>query len=480
MRICGIVNGVSLERSAEACYVLRTLLETLGLPYDVAAEAPPSAAGRLVVAYGAPMVCADAAAVVEIPSADAPMDAAAAMQVYRRATREDEPPLSVTGRRVRVEADIVGAAAFWLAGGEEREGERDEFGRTLGAASPRHQAGLLRVPVVNDLMGVLRRALERAAGLAGLSLDSAPVWPDGHEFAVLLSHDVDLWRKRTRRQLAKELARSVRAPWRLGRVVRAFCCGPDPWADLGAITDLEEQRGAHSTFFVLAGRPDRQLPGVRIVNSYPADPEAVRGTLHRLAGRGWEVALHGSFDAYASAELLEGERRDVEALAGQPVLGCRQHFLRFDLPGTWRAQAQAGLQYDATFGYHDTDGYRAGFSFPFRPFAGPPEGGTTNAGEELPLLELPLAVSDGALRDRQRLDADAAWERLEGYLARTKTDGGLLGLLWHNTYFCELDAPGYRRVYERALDWIRARGGWGASARQISDWWTRRSSALRL
>jgi peptidoglycan/xylan/chitin deacetylase (PgdA/CDA1 family) len=367
-----------------------------------------------------------------------------------------------------VAGDLVAAAGLWLTGGDEGVDGRDSFGRFCGAASPRAEAGLLRTPVVTDLMHVLWEAVVKATSAAGMSLERLPAWPSGYRFAVLLSHDVDLWRKRTVRQLAKEIVRGAQAPWRLGRVARAFCCGPDPWSDLGGIADLEERRGMRSTFFVLPGRPNKVVDGVGVVNSYDAPSRVVGDTLRRLAERGWEVALHGSFDSFASGELLGGERRDVEALSGQPVCGCRQHFLRFDRPATWLADVEAGLKYDASLGHHDVEGYRAGFSFPFRPFAG----------EELAVLELPLVVMDGALLERQGLDGEAAWERLESYLERTEADGALLSVLWHNTYFCELDAPGYREVYERALDWIRDHGGWGASAREICEWWLRRSAEI--
>jgi len=463
MRVCVIIAGLSEERAALASYVLRTLLATLGLPHEVLASPPEGLADRVAVWYGPAAPPAGAAALVEIPCQET-MTAEEAIRVHAALTAE--------GRQVRLDVDLVSAAGLWLTGGDEGPECRDASGRCRGAATARSEANLLRTPVVTDLMNVLWAALSGAASAAGLTLERVPAWPDGRKFAVFLSHDVDLWRKRTARQFAKEL---LRGPWRLGQIARAFCRGPDPWSDLDAIADLEERRGMHSTFFVLAGRPDLVADGVRVVNSYQARPEEVRATLRRLAARGWEVGLHGSFGSFRSAEALAAERRDVEALCGEPVLGCRQHFLRFERPATWRAQAEAGLHYDATLGYHDTDGYRAGFSFPFSP---PVHGGERGGGDFLPLLELPLVVMDGALLERQGLDAEAAWRRLACHLERTEADGAMLGLLWHNTHFCDLDAPGYRGVYERALDWIREHGGWGASGREISEWWRSRSAGL--
>jgi hypothetical protein len=95
------------------------------------------------------------------------------------------------------------------------------------------------------------------------------------------------------------------------------------------------------------------------------------------------------------------------------------------------------------------------------------------------VLELPLTVHDGGLYEVQGLDAEAAWARLRGYLERAEADGSMLGLLWHNTHFCDLDAPGYRGVYERVLDWTRSHGGWGASASEIAHWWSSRAASLR-
>ncbi|MBM4036931.1 MAG: hypothetical protein FJ290_00325 [Planctomycetes bacterium] len=510
MRVAALPHGLDGEQAAQRSYTLHTLLDTLGLRHEAAdygfhipdSKSQTTQEPVVEIACGPAMTPDQAIALHRRISGTGLQPVAHGQACPERSRRDaratDSSLIRADGARVRIEADVLAAAALWLTGGDEASVPRDPFGRVPGAATPRAKAGLLPTPVVHPLMDLLWSALCRAAGT---TLERVPAWPDGHKFAVCLTHDIDLWRKRTLRQFTKEMGKTLRRPNRLPAIARAFCRGPDPWSDLDAIAGLEERYGMRSTFFVLPGRPNLVVDGVGVVNSYAARPEAVRAALRRLVARGCEVALHASFDSYRSADALAAERRDVAALAGADIIGCRQHFLRLDLPATWRAQAQAGLRYDATLGYHDTDGHRPGLSFPFHPFADPTDSHaeTAERAEEnrrceseignrqsaignragaSPVLELPLTIYDGGLCEWGGLDAEAAWQRLRGYLERAEADGSMLGLLWHNTHFCDLDAPGYRGVYERALDWTRSHGGWGAPARDIADWWARRSVQL--
>jgi peptidoglycan/xylan/chitin deacetylase (PgdA/CDA1 family) len=420
---------------------LDLLLRTLGVSYEVGAEPLGPCENGIALTYGKGEAGVSWGPHVQFPGCDAPADEG--------------------------ETDVIRTVAFLLAGGDEAQVARDPMDRVSGSAL--EQCGYdPSYPTIARAVSILWDALVRAARTAGLQPVRIAPWPSGYEFAVLLSHDVDLWRKRTFRQFLKELLRSVRSPGRLAQVWRAFRRGPDPWSDLGGIADLEAARGLRSTFFLLAGRPNEVVDGVHVVNGYQAAPGAVADAARALAARGWEIGLHGSFDSYQDAAALAAERRDVEALSGQPVTSCRQHFLRLRRPQTWQAQVEAGLTIDATLGYHDRAGYRAGMSFPYHPFDGV---------GLLPIIELPLTVMDGALCERQGLDAEAAWREMEGYLECARADGTMLGLLWHNTYFCDLDAPGYRSVYERVLDWTAERNGWGASARDIAEWWRLRDQA---
>ncbi len=486
MRVHAVVAGLPEERAMLSEYVLRTFLSTRGLPHEATrdtADIPPDGA---VVAYG-PSAPTDAPALVNIaclepPHAASPIRFAKARDGEERLaflgeshpvegrplyTRESDgqPVVAQDGPRVRLGFDLVASTALWLTGGDETDDCCDGLGRPRGAAGPRADAGLTGTPVVTALMRLLGQCLDRAAAEADIPRVRLKSWPRGRPMALFLSHDVDRWRKRTVRQFAKELLRSLRRPSRIGQVLRTFASGPDAWA-LEPIADLEARHGARSTFFLLPNRADARVGGTRVVNRYPVAEEEVATTARRLSVRGWEIGLHASFQPGQVPDFA-AERKRVEHLAGEDVLGIRQHFLIHRGAPTWQAQAEAGLRYDASLGYPDTDGYRRGFSFPFHPFDG----------EELPILELPLVVMDGALIEHQGLDAADAWDRVEQHLLRAKRDEAMVSLLWHNTHFCDLEGPGYREVYERALAWAEERGAWATSAQDIVEWWERRGAA---
>jgi hypothetical protein len=119
-------------------------------------------------------------------------------------------------------------------------------------------------------------------------------------------------------------------------------------------------------------------------------------------------------------------------------------------------------------GFAEHEGFRSGFSFPYYPYY---------FAEDRPfnVLEIPLTIMDNTLNQYRHMNAEEAWLAVKSQLEYVERSGGCCTLLWHNTYFDESMYPGYGGVYWRALEWTAAHGGWGASAREIWEWWQRRT-----
>lgn len=315
---------------------------------------------------------------------------------------------------------------------ENRPGLRDSFGRFPYYAS--------------ENRNVFDPAVSRFLHDKGLRMD----YPDDHGFAVVLSHDVDnlcqsnYFRKEldsARALMAgdpRECIDNLRRP----RVVRQYL-------DTREIMDLEERYEARSTFFFLAvdeGDPD---------HSY--DIATIRSDLRHVSTLGWEVGLHGSQAAHQDLDRMVKEKTALEAALGHPITGYRNHFLRFSTPLTWRLLHQAGFRYDSTLGYADCVGFRNGMCHPFKPF-------DLEKGSLIDIVEIPLAVMDAALfYNHMRLDPASAWELVREMIDTTEKLGGVICILWHNTYM----RGDHLKVYTKVLDYCRDRRAWMTTGESV-------------
>jgi hypothetical protein len=164
------------------------------------------------------------------------------------------------------------------------------------------------------------------------------------------------------------------------------------------------------------------------------------------------VGLHGSYHSAYQQGRLDEERGQLERVVGHKVNGTRQHFLRFDLPEGWRRQYHAGFEYDTTLGYAETPGFRAGLARPFYVF-------DFQHSQQYPLVEIPLVIMDGTLRDYQRMAPYDAWFQIESLLETVKAHRGIVSILWHNTFFTDYKYTGFFDLYEQVLRWVSAAGG---------------------
>lgn len=357
---------------------------------------------------------------------------------------------------------------FWrmLSREEERMGERDEHGRFRPRSSMLAVLELLEKPPLHADIDTLTRAYPEAP----------PRWPGGHRFAACLTHDVDHivrlpWRERWRLVAQHRGRITSRQAWRWRAVAVAYAIGT-----LAGFSDLatydywmaEEARlGFHSTFFVM-GEPEaptvhdpfyRYADPVRFQHRRQSFAEATRA----VQAAGWEIGLHGSYASAFAPTLLATEKARLEAMLGSPVTATRQHWLRYDVDATPRAQAHAGFQTDSTLGFNTLIGCRAGLAFPFFLPAHPE------------LLEVPLVIQDvGLLRaNEQKFHLPTHIARATALITRIAEVGGVVTLSWHT----HPESRGARVCYRALLETIAELGGWGCSVGELDAWWRARRAA---
>jgi peptidoglycan/xylan/chitin deacetylase (PgdA/CDA1 family) len=279
----------------------------------------------------------------------------------------------------------------------------------------------------------------------GYSID----YPHNANFAVCLTHDIDVvYSSIFSKCLAAYREIKRKNATAAGRLLSQVRSKRIPHWNFSEIMDLEEKYGAKSTFFFMVERMGEQ--------DYSYEIEALDSEIEKIIDRGWEVGLHGGHTTYLDPVEMRFKKTQLERITRKPVLGYRNHFLRFKVPDTWEHLGNAGFKYDSTFGYPDCAGFRNGMCHPFRPI-------NLNTGREIDILEVPLIIMDRTLTRYMCLDGERKWDITKNLIDATERCHGVITILWHNTQM----SGEWLGLYEKILRYCEEKGAWISSGEEI-------------
>lgn len=325
--------------------------------------------------------------------------------------------------------DLLASIVLTLSRAEESLRPRlDEHGRFPATSSLAFREQFLDRPILDEHGLAFRQALTFLL----------PGWqPEQPIFRVKLTHDIDdvgipfdL-----RSVLAHTLKR--RSPSATARDLFSKVSSRDP-ADLSLVLKLAEiskKRGLRSAFFW------KSSPRTLYDSGYPISDPRIQRMIEELRMSNFEVGVHPGYDTFHRRENLVREIGELKSALGEDFLGGRQHYLRWS-PETWLDWESCGLRYDSSVGFADQIGFRAGTSFPFRPWC-------WAENRELNLIEVPLILMDCTPVKYMRLDVHEGLQRIGALVRRVAETGGVFTLLWHNTPLLD---PDYNGWYEAVLD----------------------------
>jgi len=279
-------------------------------------------------------------------------------------------------------------------------------------------------------------------------------YPDNAPFAVCLTHDIDSVYQSVSSKTLSAL-RNIKQgnPTEAFHSITRMHSKKLPFSNFSEIMDLEEKYGAKSTFFFMAENPGEQ--------DYTYNVEDLASDIGNIIDRGWEVGLHGGHTTYHNAQEMKQKKERLEKVIHKPVLGYRNHYLRFNVPETWENLTQAGFQYDTTFGYADCAGFRNGMCHPFKPF-------NLIKNQKIEILEIPLTLMDNTLGSTyMRLDDNASWNCTKMLIDKIAECHAVFTLLWHNTYVIGEQ----RKFYEKILKYCHEKDAWMTNCGEIYSGW---------
>ena len=277
--------------------------------------------------------------------------------------------------------------------------------------------------------------------------------PDKYKFAVCLTHDIDSIYPSLKYRGYTSLKFASR--FKFKQSLNRFFKKDNPYWNFKDMIKLEKKYDAKSSFYIMA-------------DNINYDAFEIKEELQNLIDNGHEVGLHGGYHAYNNLNLIKKEKEKLDKIIGKKVIGYRNHYLRFKTPDTWNLLHKAGFKYDTTLGYTDQVGFRNGMCHPFKPF-------DLNTNKQNDILEIPLIIMDGTLKNYMGLNVVESWNLCKILIDTVKDFGGVITILWHNTYFDDVYHKGWGKLYEKILGFCYEEGAWITSGEEITKWWSNKN-----
>lgn len=354
---------------------------------------------------------------------------------------------------------------------EQRSTAADRFNRVPSSETPLVNAQAEREPVISIAAKALASAVRAAAGAR--CFRSIDPWPKGRQWAVALSHDLDVvqwWPAFTSLRLL-ELAKRGELVRALRVIGAALATGGHDvvWRGIRSLLDAEAEHHVRSTWFVLCGSPTFATARAGDL-TYSPESNLTRRILDAIGDGGHEIGLHGSFATSDDHALFPAQRDRLQSLSG-PAYGVRQHYLRMRPDSTPRGMANAGFRYDSTYGYADRNGFRLGTADVIPLW-------DVDANAPTHIDEAPFTWMDRALSKYRGVEDPDAW--IDDALTLADASRAVNGLwvgIWHPNLTPALGFPDAPNAYRRLVVSLSQREPWFAPLGEIVAWRKARRSA---
>ncbi|MEW6075874.1 MAG: hypothetical protein AB1530_06165 [Candidatus Omnitrophota bacterium] len=338
---------------------------------------------------------------------------------------------------------------------EEKHGIAHSYAKFI-----RKDRAFYRKPWVNYFFIVFQSLIEAMAG-KGLTSQSS-----GHlRFHVLMMYDVDALRKTAVMQTKQLLFIAVNVlrcflkvdfkkffseGKRLVRFIFTRC----NYLCFEEIVLQEEPFKISSVFNIyqkLNHRGMKKIKSLIFDPAYDISREAqAKEAIKALIRRGKSAGLHSGYNSFVSSAGLALQKSKLSETLHCPVRGIRQHWLRFSVKDTWKAQEEAGFLYDASFGFNDAIGFRSGLAHPFFPYS-------HQETRRYRVLEVPPVLMDSTLMHYSNCSEERAFTEAVEILNEVKKFAGTCAIVWHQESFCR--DYGWGNLLKRILGWVADNGG---------------------
>lgn len=210
----------------------------------------------------------------------------------------------------------------------------------------------------------------------------------------------------------------------------------DPFDAFEWMDNLHRQYGLQPIyFFLVAAQTGKFDKNIDIKNI------AFKRLIKDIASN-YKIGLHPSWASGDQPALLSKEKSWLEKTSEQNITSSRQHYIRFDLPATYRKLLVAGIFHDYSMGYGSINGFRASVATPFYWYDLKQE-------SKSPLCIHPFCFMDANAYYEEKKSAQEALQELLQYRDAVRSVNGTMITIWHNSFLgTDPLFEGWKETYE--------------------------------
>lgn len=334
----------------------------------------------------------------------------------------------------KTDIDPFGIIFFMISRYEEYiNPNTDMHDRFPATESIAYKKGLIEYPIVDAWIDWLRKKINQVYS------DYSPIPPPAYHFTP--SYDID----HVRAYLWKGFTRTS------GGIMRDFLKGnkdlfferlkvlsgqeKDPYNLFEYFNSIDKKYDSSAIYFWLLGDFGK-------FDKNPHHQQVhFRNEIRKVSSKN-TIGIHPSYQSFLDAGQMKIEIDRLQDISGQnSITKNRFHFLRFNMPESYRLLLNLGITDDYSMAFPDYIGFRAGTSHPFYWYDLENECSSN-------LKIHPFQVMDVSLKNYMLLSKEESMERIASIIENIKRYGGHFVSLWHNSSFHGEEWNGWEVVYE--------------------------------
>jgi len=333
--------------------------------------------------------------------------------------------------------DIFSAAFYLVTRYEEYlPYKKDEYGRFSSFESIAHKKGFLQQPIVNIWALELAKLLQQH--FPGFKFK-------GTRYKFIPTIDIDAAWAYRQKGVFRTLGGFLNAASKFDfaeiserfRVLASL--QKDPFDTYEIQLELQREYKLKPIYFILFaeyGFNDKNIP---VYNS------KFKTLIKSLADYA-EVGIHPSYGSNTNVKKLKIEVERLSKVVNREITKSRQHFLKLNMPSTYRNLINLDVTDDYSMGFAAQPGFRAGICVPYNFF-------DLDLDTETHLRIHPFTLMDGTLRDYMNVTAENAMDHIKPLIAEVKKVNGTFISLWHNESLGNSKRwTGWQTVYEQMIN----------------------------